>query len=58
MTARLEWRDTGSLGRTGKRDKEGVLPSMSVISWSVWSSDWGRMISQPRAYGSASKAGQ
>lgn len=28
----LEWNDTGSLGRTGRGDKEGMLCSMSVTS--------------------------
>ena len=25
MTGVLEWKDTGSLGRTGRRDKEGAV---------------------------------
>jgi len=28
MTGVLEWKDTCSLGRTGRGDEEGVLPSM------------------------------
>jgi len=54
----LEWKDIGSLGRTGRGDKEEVSASMSKSSWSEWSSDWGWMRSQTRAYGSGLKAGQ
>jgi len=36
----LEWKDIDFLGRTGRGDKEQVSPSMSVTSWSVWSSAW------------------
>jgi len=43
MTEVLELKDTGSLGRTGRGYKEGVLPSMSMTSWSVWSSVCGWM---------------
>lgn len=35
MTALLEWRNTGSLGRAGIRDEEGASPSMSMSSWSA-----------------------
>jgi len=45
MTEVLEWKDTDSLGRTGRQDEEGVLPSMSMISWSAWSSTCGWMSS-------------
>ena len=38
MTGVLEWKDTGSLGRTGRGDEEGMSPSMSMASWSAWSS--------------------
>ena len=44
--------------RTGRGDKEGVLPSMSMTSWSARSSVWGWMRSRLRAYGSGLKAGQ
>jgi len=30
MTKVLEWKDAGSLGRTGRGDKEGVSPSVSM----------------------------
>ena len=30
VTGVLEWKDTGSLGRTGWGDKEGVLPKAGV----------------------------
>jgi len=43
MTGVLEWKDTGFLGRTGRGDEAGVLPSMSVTSWRAWSSAWGWM---------------
>lgn len=39
----LEWKDTDSSGRTGRRDEEGVSLSMSITSWSAWSSTWGWM---------------
>jgi len=54
----LEQKGTGSLGRTGRGHEEGVSSSMSVTSWSVWSSSWGWIRSQLRAYGSGFKAGQ
>lgn len=38
----LEWKDAGSSGGMGRWDQEGVLPSLSVTSWSVWSSTWDR----------------
>lgn len=40
----LEWKDTGSSGSSGRADKEVVLPSMSMTSWSSWSftSGWMR----------------
>ena len=57
MTGVLKWKDIGSLGRTGRGDEE-VLPSMSMTSWSAWSSAWGWMRSQLRAYGSGLKGGQ
>jgi len=38
MTGVLEWKDTSSLGRTGKEDEEGVSPSTSMASGSAWSS--------------------
>ena len=38
MTGVLEQKDTGSLGRTGRADEEGMLPSMLMTSWSAWSS--------------------
>ncbi|CAN0329528.1 unnamed protein product [Bubo scandiacus] len=57
MTGVLEWKDTGSLGRTGRGDEVGVLPSMSMMSWSAWSSAWGWMRSQPIAYGTVSSSG-
>jgi len=43
MTGVLEWKATNFLGRTGRGDKEGVLPSVSVTSWSACSSAWGWM---------------
>jgi len=43
MTGVLEWKDTESLGRTGRGNEGGVSPSMSVTSWSEWSSTWGWM---------------
>lgn len=42
-TGVLEWMDVGSLGRTVKGGEEGVSLSMSMTSWSVWSSTWGWM---------------
>jgi len=48
----------GSLGKTGRGDEEEVLPSMSKISWSAWSSTWEWMRSPQRAYRSRLKAGQ
>ena len=44
-----EWKNRGSLGKTGRGDKERVSPSMSMTSWSTWSSAWGWMRSQLRA---------
>ena len=32
MTGVLAWKDTGSLGRTGKGVKDGVLSSVSMTS--------------------------
>ena len=58
MTGMLEWKDTGSLGRTGRRDEMGVSSSMSMISWSAWSSTWGWMRSQLGTYGSGLKGEQ
>jgi len=58
MTGVLGWDDTVCLGKTGRGDKEEVLPSMSRISWSAWSSTWERMRSSWTAYGSRLKAGQ
>jgi len=31
---------TDSLGRAGRADKERMSPSMSMTSWSAWSSTW------------------
>jgi len=56
MTGVLEWKHIGFLGRTGRADKEKVSSSMSMTSWSAWSSAWGWMRSQTRAYGLALKA--
>jgi len=58
MTGVLEWKDTGFLGKTGRENEEGLSPSVSMTRWSAWSSTWGWMRSQPRAYGSGLKAGQ
>jgi len=58
MTGALGWDDTGSLGKTGRGDEEEVLPSVSKISWSAWSSAWDWMRSPRRAYGTRLKAGQ
>jgi len=33
VTGVLEWKDTGSLGRTCRGDEEGVSPSVSMTSW-------------------------
>jgi len=38
VTGVLERKNTGSLARTGRGDKEEVLLSMSMTSWSTWSS--------------------
>jgi len=35
VTGVFEWKDTGFLGKTGRRDEEGVSPSMSMTSWSA-----------------------
>lgn len=43
MKRGLEWKDTDSSGRTGKGDEGGVLPSMSMTSWSAGSVAWGWM---------------
>jgi len=43
VTGVLEWKDTGSVGGTGRGDKEGLSPSVSVNSWSVLCSAWGWM---------------
>jgi len=40
MAGVLQRKDTGSLGRTGRGDKEGVLPSLSMTSGIAWSSAW------------------
>jgi len=58
MTGVLGWKDADSIGRTGRCDEEGVLPSMSVTSWSAWSSAWDWMRSHLRAYGSELKEEQ
>lgn len=42
----LERKDTSSLGRMSRGEEEseeGVLPFMSVTSWSQWRSAWGWM---------------
>ncbi|PKU49356.1 dtw domain-containing protein 2 [Limosa lapponica baueri] len=39
----------------GWGDEERMLPSMSMNSWSAWSSTWGWMKSRRRAYGSRLK---
>jgi len=41
MTVVLEWKDTGSLGRTVRGGEEGESPSTSMSIWNAWSSDWG-----------------
>jgi len=41
VTGMVEWNDTGSLTRTGKGDKEGELPLMSMTSSSARRSAWG-----------------
>jgi len=51
MTGALEWKDTGFLGRAARGHEEGVLPSVSMTSWSAQSSTWEWMSSQPRVYG-------
>lgn len=38
-------------------DEEGLSPSLSVMTWSAWSSAWGCMRSRPTAYGSGLKGG-
>lgn len=58
MTGMLEWKDTGSLGRTEKEEEADVSFSTSVTSWSAWRSAWGWMRSQPTAYGSGLKREQ
>jgi len=44
MTGELEWKDTGFLGRTGRGYEERLLPSMSMISWTVRSSAWANIL--------------
>lgn len=39
----LQWKDTGSLRRTGRGDEERVLPSVLMTSWTAWSSAEGWM---------------
>jgi len=58
MTGVLEWKDAGSLGRTGRGDEEGVSPSVSMTSWSTYSSSCGWIRSRSRAHGSGLKTGQ
>lgn len=42
VTGTLEWKDIGSLGRTDMGGQEVVvLSSLSMTSWSAWSSAWG-----------------
>lgn len=57
MTGVLECMGAGSLGMTGRGAEEMVLPSVSVTSWSAWSSSWGWMRSQARVYVSGLKRG-
>lgn len=38
MTGELDWKDTHSLERMGRGDDEVLLPPMSVLSESAWSS--------------------
>jgi len=54
MTGVLEWKHTGSLGRTLREDEEGVSLSVSKTSWSAW----GWMSSRPRSCESGLKVGQ
>jgi len=51
-TGGLEWKGTGSLGRTGRGIEEEVSPSMSMTRWGAWSFTWGWMRSKLRTYGS------
>lgn len=44
--------------KEGREDKEGVLPSMSMIRWSTRSSTWGWMRSKLRAYESGLNGGE
>jgi len=45
MTGVLEWKDTGSFGRTGSGDEEGGSHSRSMTSWSAWNYAWDWMSS-------------
>lgn len=36
----MEWKDTESLGRTGKEGEERVSSFMSITIWNAWSSGW------------------
>lgn len=56
MTRVLYWRDTSSLGRTGRGDDEVLLSPVSMTSRSAWSSIWMRR--WLRAYGSRLEGGQ
>lgn len=46
-----EGKDGGSLGRTGREDKEMVVCSKSMTSWSAWSYAWGGMKSHRKLNG-------
>lgn len=48
MTHEIEWQYKGSLGKSRREDKEGMLSSVSVTSWSALIAIW--MWSQIKAY--------
>lgn len=58
MSRVLEWKGTGSLERTGRRNEKRVLTFVLVTSWSPYSFTWGWMRSQIRAQVSGLKGGR
>lgn len=58
MNEMLEWKNTGSLERTGRGHKQEESPSLTVTTWSSWSWAWGWMRSWLRPCGWGLKEGQ
>lgn len=40
VIAVLAWKNTGSLGVTGRENEEAVFPSVPVTSWRAWNFTW------------------